>query len=41
MAHIFPILGLIAFIFLVEYRLKKHIDDIDCKITSLEQKVNK
>lgn len=37
MLHIVPILCLIFFIFLVEYRFKKHLDDIDKKINCLEQ----
>lgn len=35
--HVVPILCLIIFIFLVEYRFKKHLDEIDRKISCLEQ----
>ena len=37
MLHIVPILCLILFVGLVEYRLKKHLDDIDKKINKLER----
>lgn len=36
MLHVVPILCLILFIGLVEYRLKKHLDEIDIKILKLE-----
>lgn len=36
MLHIVPILCLILFIGLVEYRFKKHLDEIDKKINKLE-----
>lgn len=37
MLHIVPILCLILFVGLVEYRLKKHLDDIDKRINKLER----
>lgn len=37
MLHIVPILCIFLFIFLVEYRFKKHLDEIDKKIKCLEQ----
>lgn len=37
MLHIVPILCLILFIGLVEYRLKKHLDEIDERISKLER----
>lgn len=37
MLHVVPILCLILFIGLVEYRLKKHLDDVDIML----EKVNK
>ena len=37
MLHIVPILCLILFIGLVEYRLKQHLDDIDLKVKNLEK----
>lgn len=36
MLHVVPILCLILFIGFVEYRLKKHLDEIDEKIKILE-----
>lgn len=36
MLHIVPILCILLFIGLVEYRLKQHIDQIDRKIKKLE-----
>lgn len=36
MLHIVPILCLILFIGLVEYRFKKHLNEIDNKIAKLE-----
>lgn len=36
MLHIVPILCLIFFIFLVEYRFNKHLKEIDRKINCLE-----
>lgn len=37
MLHIVPILCLILFIGLVEYRLKKHLDEINERINKLER----
>lgn len=37
MLHIVPILCLILFVGLVEYRLKKHLDDINKRINKLER----
>lgn len=37
MLHIVPILCLILFIGLVEYRLKKHLDETDERISRLEK----
>lgn len=37
MLHIVPILCLILFIFLVEYRLNKQLRDIEKKVSCLEQ----
>lgn len=37
MLHIVPILCLILFVGLVEYRLKKHLDEIDKRINKLER----
>lgn len=37
MLHIVPILCLILFIGLVEYRLKKHLDKTDERISRLEE----
>lgn len=37
MLHIVPILCLILFIGLVEYRLKKHLDETDERISKLER----
>lgn len=39
MLHIVPILCLIFFIFMVEYRFKRHIDDIDKEIQIIESKL--
>ena len=36
MLHVVPILCLLLFIGLVEYRFEKHLDDIDVKIARLE-----
>lgn len=36
MLHVIPILCLILFIGLVEYRFKRHLDKIDTKIAKLE-----
>lgn len=36
MLHVVPILCLILFIGLVEYRFKRHLDEIDSKIAKLE-----
>ena len=36
MLHIVPILCLILFIGLVEYRFKKHLNEIDSKIARLD-----
>lgn len=37
MLHVVPILCLILFIGLVEYRLKKHLDETDERISKLER----
>lgn len=37
MFHVVPILCLILFIGLVEYRLKKHLDEVDARIVKLEE----
>lgn len=37
MLHIVPILCLILFVGLVEYRLKKHLDETDKRISRLEK----
>lgn len=37
MLHIVPILCLILFVGLVEYRLKKHLDETDERISRLEK----
>ena len=37
MLHIVPILCLILFVGLVEYRLKKHLDEINERISKLEK----
>lgn len=37
MLHIVPILCLILFVGLVEYRLNKHLDEIDKRINKLER----
>lgn len=36
MLHVVPILCLILFMGLVEYRFKRHLDEIDIKIAKLE-----
>lgn len=36
MLHVVPILCLILFIGLIEYRFKRHLDEIDNKIAKLE-----
>jgi hypothetical protein len=36
MSHVVPILCILLFVGLVEYRLKQHIDQIDQKIKKLE-----
>lgn len=37
MLHVVPILCILGFIFLVEYRFKQHLDVIDEKIKTLEK----
>lgn len=40
MMHVFPILCLLIFIGFVEYRLKKHLDDVDRRVSKLEEQTN-
>lgn len=37
MFHIIPILCLFLFVGFVEYRLNKHLDEVDNRITKLEK----
>lgn len=41
MLHIVPILCLIFFIYMLEYRLNKHVKEIDKKITNTEKSIEK
>ena len=40
MTHVVPILCLLLFIGFVEYRLKKHLDDVDRRVSKLEEQIN-